>query len=269
MNHTNIGFIGAGKMAEAMLGGMLAAGVAREGQVWVSDKDDTRLSRFRSRFPKIKTTAENLQVVRGCVAVFLCIKPQDMQGVLREIRDAATREHLFISIAAGVQIAALEKELPKARVVRVMPNIAAGTGEAMSAFSIGARAKHEDREFIKRALYAFGRGIEVDEKMMHAVTALSGSGPAFVALVVDALAKAGIEKGLPEETAYLLANQTALGTARLMMDKGMKPHELIGLVKSPKGTTEAGMKVLEERNVCRAFADAVSAAEKRSRELGK
>lgn len=264
-----LGFIGAGKMASALAEGILAAGIAEEKNVWASDADSARLAQFRKRFPQANTTGKNNGVVKNCGAVFICVKPQDVCGVLRGIRSSATHGNLFVSIAAGVSLAMLESELPEARIVRVMPNIAAMSGEAMSAFSLGRKATSHDREFVRGILGAVGKEVEVREELMHAVTALSGSGPAFVALVVEALARGGMEKGIPEETAYLLANQTALGTAKLMMGKKIRPHELIGMVKSPKGTTEAGLKFLEAQKIGKALAGAVHAAEKRSRELEK
>jgi pyrroline-5-carboxylate reductase len=261
-----IGFIGAGKMAEAIAGALLRSGLAAPKQIVASDVSAERRARLRRRFG-IRTVAENAAVVKESSVVFLAVKPQQMDAVLQEIAPCAARRHLFISIAAGKTIARMQVLLRGARLIRVMPNMGALVGEGMSVLCAGRRATAADRRLAARLLASFGRVLELPEKTFDAVTALSGSGPAFFTYLLDAMADAAVAEGLRRADALQLAEQTMLGTARVLIEQGTDPRALIQAVASPKGTTEAGLKVLDGSDVAGVLRRTIRAAAARSREL--
>ena len=261
-----IGFIGAGKMAEAMIASLLKAGAAAPADIAASDVSEERRRAVAERYG-VGVSADNAGVVAGAEIVVLAVKPQNLAEVLAQIAPAVTPKHLVISIAAGKKIAGIEALIPGARVIRVMPNVACLIGEGMSAFAAGSRATAEDRRTAAALLASFGQAVELPEEQFDAVTALSGSGPAFFAYVLDRLAEAAVAEGLDRESAARLAAQTMLGTARLLMEKRLPPRELIAMVASPKGTTVAGLGVLDASPIGQILRDTISAAAKRSREL--
>jgi pyrroline-5-carboxylate reductase len=200
--------------------------------------------------------------------VLLAVKPQVMDSVVREV-SGLVEGALVVSIAAGITTARLETLLPQSsRVVRVMPNTPALVGEGMALVSGGSDASERDVAAVAALFSAIGRAVIIDERYQDAGTAISGSGPAYFALVVDALARAGVAEGLPRATAQQLAVQTMLGTARMLQETDMHPEELIDGVASPGGTTIAAINALEAKGVRAAFAKAVSKAVRRARELG-
>jgi pyrroline-5-carboxylate reductase len=261
-----ISFIGSGKMAGAMIGSLIRAKIAQPSEIFASDVDAERRNALKKQFG-VNVYAGNGTVVGMAGALFLAVKPQNLDEVLREIAPAVTREHLVLSIAAGRKLAGIEALLPQGRVVRVMPNVACLVGEGMSAFALGSRAQEADRHLARKLLGSFGRAVELDEAHFDAVTALSGSGPAFYAYVLDRMAQAAVAEGLPEGEAQLLAAQTMLGAARLMLDKPMSARDLIAMVASPKGTTVAGLAVLEASSIGSVLEETIRAAARRSREL--
>jgi pyrroline-5-carboxylate reductase len=174
---------------------------------------------------------------------------------------------LVVSTVAGVAIADIEKKLKTAKVVRMMPNIACSVGEGAIAFSAGSRVKKNDLRLVKELLDKLGVALELPESMLDAVTGLSGSGPAFYSFVIKAMVLAGVKEGLPKDVALTLAAQTAKGVGKLILETGMDPEELVAKVRSTGGTTEAGLKKLEEMAVTVAFKEAVHAAVKRAKEL--
>lgn len=263
-----IGFIGSGRMAEALMKGFLNADLVSPKDIYASDIDSKRLSVLKDKL-KVNLALSNNGIFKDCSIVFLSVKPQQMNEVLQEIKDSATKRHLVISIAAGIKLKHLESKLKEARVVRVMPNTPLMAEEGMSAFCLGTNATKKDKETVEKLLSSAGKVIEIEEELMDAVTATSGSGPAFIAFVINSIARAGVKEGLAEKDAYLLATQTALGTAKLMLENDISANKLIEMVASKRGTTEAGLKVLEKNNVAKAIAEAVEAAAERSRELGK
>ncbi|MFH1256444.1 MAG: pyrroline-5-carboxylate reductase [Candidatus Diapherotrites archaeon] len=262
-----IGFIGSGKMAEALLGGFLAKKAATAKEVWVSDKSSERLNLLKGKY-KVNAAKDNAEVVQKSETVFLCVKPQNMKEVLEELAGAFTARQLVVSIAAGISLEFLERKISKARIVRVMPNTPALVGEGMSAFCLGKKATAKDAKEVRELLEAVGKAIEVkEEKLLDIVTALSGSGPAFIAIALNGMAEKARQLGLSQSDARLLAEQTALGTARLLIEKKMKPTELVEMVASPGGTTFAGLGKLHDLGAEKAFAEAISAAAKRAEEL--
>jgi pyrroline-5-carboxylate reductase len=261
------GFIGAGKMATALVKGMLRAGVT--GIESISASDPLSDARDRLQFETGVTAFEsNLDVVRRSDVLVLAVKPQSMRAVLTQLRPAVTNEHLVVSIAAGVTIASLIEGLGQsARVMRVMPNTPALVGESASAYATGAGVRPDDEAIVKSLLGSVGRAASVPESLLDAVTGLSGSGPAFVYLVIEALSDGGVRAGLPRDIATLLATQTVLGAAKMVRDTGEHPGVLKDQVASPGGTTIAGLHALEVGGVRGALIEAVQAATRRSAEL--
>ncbi|MCF7669668.1 MAG: pyrroline-5-carboxylate reductase, partial [Verrucomicrobia bacterium] len=193
-----------------------------------------------------------------------------VEKALAEIKDKITAEHLIVSIAAGVGTAKIENALPpEARVVRVMPNTPALVGECAAGFAPGRNANSADTELVRKLLSSVGRAFELPEPLLDAVTGLSGSGPAFAYMIIDALSDGGVAAGLPRNVSTSLAAQTLLGAAKMVIETGKHPGELKDMVTSPGGTTIEGVRVLEQGNIRAAFIDAVLSAAEKSRSLGK
>ena len=263
-----IGFIGAGKMAEALIAGVLRAGLAGADGVIASDVSAARREAVAAL--GVQTVAENARVLAFARAVVLAIKPQQAAAVLDEVRPHVRPDHLIVSIMAGVPTRAIEARLPAGtRVVRVMPNTACLVGAAASGVAAGAHATAEDVRWVLELFGAVGRAEAVDERLLDAVTGLSGSGPAYIFTVIEALADGGVAEGLPRETALALAAQTVMGAGRMVLESGEHPAVLRDRVTSPAGTTAEGLAVLEAHGVRNAFAQAVRAAARRSRALGE
>jgi len=267
-----LGFIGGGNMAEALARGLLARRVFKPSDLIASDVDPARRRKL-SRGLKVPTTADNREVVAQARAIVLAVKPQMMDAVLAELRAAirADRTRLFISIAAGVPIARIERALgPRARVIRVMPNAPAMVGHGMAALVRGSKATNADAGLALRIFKAVGDAVELDdERLLDAVTALSGSGPAYVYLFVKALADAAASEGLPPELALRMALQTIRGAEENMRRSPLSAEELIRIVASPGGTTEAALRRFAEAGFSDIVAGAVRAAAARSQELGR
>ena len=266
-----IGLLGAGAMGEALAGGLIAAGVAPE-RVTAADPDPARRRQVAERLG-VTATAEAHEAVRGADLVVLAVKPGVVGTVLASLADldeAARRRPLWVSIAAGVPLAVLEAALPAgARAVRAMPNTPALIGAGATAFTANAACTDADRAAARALFEAVGTVWEApDEALLDAVTGLSGSGPAYVFVFLEALGDAGVRMGLPRDAAYQLAFQTVLGAARLAIESGRHPGALKEQVTSPGGTTLAGLERLEAGGLRAAVHDAVAAATARSRELG-
>ena len=265
-----IGFVGGGNMASALLKGLLAAGLYRPDQLCASDVVAQKRTSLRRRFG-IGVTADNAALVRGSKVIVLAVKPQIIDAVLQQLRDAVTPAQLFISIAAGVTTARLEAGLgAHARVLRVMPNTPALVGKGMAVLVRGRHATVADERLGLRLLRAVGQAVAVhDERLLDAVTGLSGSGPAYVYLFAEGLVAGGIGAGLPAPLATQLALQTITGAAAMLQETGESPEALRAMVTSPGGTTLAGLAELEGRGFKDAVAAAVAAATRRSAELGR
>lgn len=264
-----IAFIGGGNMAEALVKGCLRAGLFEPGQITVADASADRLAYIAQQYG-VKATADNGEACRSADILVLSVKPQVMPHVLAEMGGGVGHKPLVISVAAGVPIAAIAAEFGQdARIVRAMPNTAALILEGAAAVAKGDGATSEDLSIAMKMFEAVGTAVVVDEKLMDAVTGLSGSGPAYIFTVIDALADGGVKMGLPRETALKLAAQTALGAAKLVLETGKHPGVLKEAVTSPGGTTIAGLHRLEDGGVRAALMGAVEAATLRSKELGK
>lgn len=262
-----IGFIGTGKMADAVLAGVLNAGLVEPWQVTACEKVAERRREIQ-KLRKIVFVETAAEVVKHAQVVVLAVKPQDLDGVLAEIGPAVKASNLIVSIAAGKTTGYLQKKLgPKVRIARVMPNLPLTVGLGMSAFCLGKAAKASDRATVRKLLACAGETAELPEKQFDAVTALSGSGPAFFTYVLRELAKASVKAGLDRKAAPLLAIQTMLGTAMVLLETGISPEDFITAVASPKGTTEAGLNVLEASDIADVLARTIQAAADRSKEL--
>jgi len=268
LKEKRIAVVGGGKMGGALIEGMISGALVRPEAVIVSDTDEGR-RREIARSYGVAVTADNREAVRGADVILLAVKPQNMGEVLSGLAGSVSPEALVISIAAGISTAAIEKGLrQEIRVVRVMPNMPALIGEGAAALAPGAHAAEADLELARYIFAAVGITVDVKEELMDAVTGLSGSGPGYAFLIIEAFTDAGVRMGLPRETALRLISQSLLGAAKLCLQSEKPPAELRAMVTSPGGTTLAGLKVLEERELREALIAAVEAATRRSAELG-
>ena len=269
LGQRRIGFIGCGAMAQALAGGLLAAGV-EPGQLLGADPFPAQRDKWTKTLG-VEATDDNDALVADCQIVVLCVKPGLATDVLSGLSEPANAKMpLWISIAAGVSIAKLSDALPKgARVIRTMPNTPAICGAGATALCAGEGVEADELAAAEALFGAVGiTWVAPDEAQLDAVTGLSGSGPAYVFLVLEALGDAGVRQGLPRDASYRLAFQTVLGAAKLALESGQHPAALKDQVTSPGGTTIAGLERLEALGVRAAFDEAVEAATKRSRELG-
>ena len=256
--------VGGGKMGEALIAGVIRGGFAAAADIAVVEALPGRRAELSAAYPGL-IVGET--VPDGADGAVIAVKPADVAAACRLV--AAARPQRVLSIAAGVTIAALEGWMPGVPVVRAMPNTAAMVGAGAAAIAPGSTATGPDLEWSEGVLGSVGIVVRVAEKALDAVTGLSGSGPAYVFLVAEALIEAGVLVGLDRATSSALARQTLTGAARLLDETGQTPEELRAAVTSPAGTTAAGLRVLEQRGVRAAILDAVSAATERSRELGR
>jgi pyrroline-5-carboxylate reductase len=263
-----IGFIGAGKMAEALVRGMLKAKCIRPAGIFAADISEQRRRAFAKLIGR-NVPADKARVIEQADVIVLSVKPQVLPGVLEEIAPAITGRHLLVSIAPGFTLGWLGEKLGTRRLIRVMPNTPALLGQGAAGFARGAGATKADAALVREMLSAVGICEEVDEKLMDAVTGLSGSGPAYIYTVIEAMSDGGVKMGLPREVATRLAAQTVLGAARMVIETGLPPSELRDQVTTPGGTTIEGLHVLEKAHVRKAFMDAVRAATHKSKLLGK
>lgn len=268
----NIGFIGTGMMASSLIDGIVAKGVRTAHQIHCSDiYPPARAAAAKKGY---HATDSNRDICANAdAAIFLAVKPHCVAGACDDIASAGddgaiSGDALVISIAAGVTLASLERSLPGRRVVRVMPNTPCLVGEAACGFALGSHATDDDRALVKTLLDAVGVAMEVDEALLNAVTGLSGSGPAYVFQFIEALSDGGVRAGLPRTVATRLAAQTVKGAAEMVLQTGKHPGELKDAVTSPGGTTIAGVEALEQGGFRAATISAVTAATKRSMQLG-
>lgn len=260
-----IGFIGGGHMAEAMIASLRRTGTAGE-DIIASDISHERLNLLASRYA-IQTTHDNAHVAEHATILVLAVKPQVLPPVSEALRQHISPRHLMISIAAGIRLETLGQLLPEARIVRVMPNLPCQVGFGVSAFCPGRGTTGDDISQVCAILNTFGTCLELPEHAFDAVTALSGSGPAFTASFAEALIRAGEAEGLDREAASTLVLHTLRGATELLITRNITPDALIDQVKSPGGTTAAGMRILESSRMETIVRDTIHAAVERSREL--
>lgn len=264
-----VGFVGCGKMGEAILADLLRSGKAAAANVAVCEADPERRGGLRRRHG-VATYAEYGPAVTGTDVVFLAVKPQSLDAVLRDVASVAGRHGgLYVSIAAGKRLPRIEALLPGARVVRVMPNLATLVSEGMSVFCAGTRVAAADRSLVVDLLSSFGGVLELPERQFDAVTAVSGSGPAFLAYFLKLVIEAATDLGLNRQDAGMLAVRTMTGAAKLLSAGGFDVDGLIAAVSSPHGTTVAGMAVLERSPMADIVRQTLRAAAQRSQELSR
>ena len=270
LNSKKIGMIGTGNMGQALIDGLIASGSAQMENIICSDASERQLDAIREKYA-VQTTTDNIAVVKAADIIIYAIKPQIMAAVLKETADFLDMRKLIISIAAGVPMAAIESLLDKdLRLIRVMPNVAVAVKEGATAIAAGGKATEEDIQLAMAIFDSVGKSIFLKENYLRdAITGLSGSGPAYIFMIVDALADAGVKMGLSRKDAQVLASQTILGSAKLLLETKSHPGELKDSVTSPGGTAIAGLHTLEKGGLRTTLINAVEAATNRSKELGE
>jgi pyrroline-5-carboxylate reductase len=264
-----IGFIGAGNMSEALMKGIIDCGLMKPEEIIAGEILPDRREYIIKNFG-VETIEDNVRVVNSTDLIVLCVKPQYLAQVLEGVSSHLTERHLVVSIAAGITIDFIESRLkPGVRVIRVMPNQPLMVGATAAGYSLGKYATKEDGDIVQEILDYNGIAYRLPEHLLDAVTGLSGSGPAFVYVMIEAMADGGVLAGLPRDVALDLAAQTVLGAAKSVLDTGKHPGFLKDMVASPAGTTIEGLQVLENAGVRGAFMEAVDVAAKRSKELGR
>lgn len=265
-----IGFLGAGKMATALAKGFVNAGLARPEHLLASDPIESARQAFAKEVGA-KATTQNAEILQFARVLILAVKPDQVNDVLGEARKHFTEQHLLISIAAGVPIARLAGALalPKARIIRVMPNTPALVGASASAYALGEGAQPDDAQLAQKLLSAIGVAYQVKESLLDAVTGLSGSGPAYIYMIIEAMSDGGVAAGLPRDIATQLAAQTVLGSAKMLLETRLSPGVLKDMVTSPGGTTIEGVHELEKAGLRAALISAVRAATEKSKKLGQ
>lgn len=255
-------------MGEAIFAGLLRHKLARPADIRIVEASQARSDEMRSKY-RIGVVDDANALVAQCDVIVLAVKPQDLETILPTLDRTIIGKRLFISIAAGKTLDWLEERLPGARVIRTMPNLAMRVGAGMSAFCLGTRAKVADRRLTQRILSCSGIARELPEELFDAVTALSGSGPAFMAVILQAFVDAGTELGLPPQDALALARQTMLGTAKVLDEGDESLADFVKSVTSAKGTTAAGLDILQKSSLPGIITRTLKAAARRSRELSR
>ena len=264
-----IGFIGGGNMGEAIIKGLLKSKLYKSEDIMVSDIRKERLEYLKNKY-QVKIFDNNPKMVKQAQVVILAVKPQNAKNVLEEVKDVMTPEQLLISIMAGIPTSFIENFFSKSiPIIRVMPNTPALVLAGMSAITLGIFANQGHSQIAAEIFKSIGETVVVPETLMDAVTGLSGSGPGYVAVIIEALADGGVKMGLSRELALKLAIQTVLGTAKLLKETNLHPAQLKDMVTSPGGTTIAGLHMMELGGIRGILIGAIEAATKRSQELGE
>ena len=264
-----LGFIGCGNMAQAMITGILTQKVVSPQELIVSNPREEKTAKLKDEFGII-TTTDNKEVAKQSDILVLSVKPQVYPAVIKEIRDEVSSEQIIVTIAAGVSMEAAERQFGKeVKIVRVMPNTPALVGEGMSGLCCNDYVTEEEPDLVHKMFESFGKAEKITENLMDAVVGVSGSGPAYVYMFIEAMADAAVAQGLPRKQAYTFAAQTLLGSAKMVLETGQHPGELKDAVCSPAGTTIEAVNVLEKKGMRSAVIEAVTAAAKKNHQLGK
>jgi pyrroline-5-carboxylate reductase len=264
-----IGFIGAGNMTEAMVSGLLHAGLVDQSQIMASDVRADRRDAIKRQFA-VHVTSDNRAVASRSDLLVLSVEPQVLDEVLADIESSLKAHALVVSVAAGYPLARLARHLPRhTKLVRAMPNTPSSVRAGITAVTVTSGVPEEETHRARALFEAIGQVVMVEERLMDAVTGLSGSGPAYIFVLIEALADGGVKAGLPRPIAEILAAQTVLGAAKMVQDTGEHPARLKDRVASPGGTTIAGLHVLEQGRLRATLISAVEAATNRSAELGR
>ena len=261
-----IGFIGAGKMATAMIEGIVAKGLYKKEEVVACCRSESTKQRMEGL--GIDCYLDPKPVFKQCDTIVIAVKPNQIKDILTTNSEANSSKKLLISVAAGVKIPTLESYVPDSKIVRVMPNVCSTVLEGTSSYTLGTKTTAEDGLRVKAILDAIGFSFEIPEEDIDAVTGMSGSSPAFLFMVIDAMTDAGVELGLPKDLSRKLAAQTMLGSAKTVLETGREPEELKQSVCSPGGTTIEGVKVLDDLKMKDAFKAAIKASAEKSKRMG-
>lgn len=263
-----LGMVGGGAMGSALLEGIIQAGLFKPDTVFLAETDQAKRESLQKRLG-LKLCASFGEMARECQLIVLAVKPQVLPAILQELGPAVTPGHLLISIAAGISLATLKKQVPQGRFVRVMPNTPARIRRGIAAYALGENITSAEAKQVEAIFSCVGRAISVPEHLMDAVTALSGSGPAYVYYLIEALIDAGVLLGLGRDQAQTLAIETFIGAAEMLKQTGEHPAKLRNEVTSPGGTTAAALFELEKAGVSGILMTAVQAAARRSAELNR
>lgn len=263
-----IGFIGGGKMATAIIKGIINSKWCEPNNIFVSDKNEEALNSLKENY-HVSTTIDNLEVVKNSNIILLAVKPFVLRDVLNEIKDFVQKDTLVLSIAAGISIKTIQEILGDVAVIRIMPNTPALVNEGMSAICKADNVIDAQVEIAKTIFSNVGKVIVSDEKYIDIITAISGSGPAFYYYVIDEIAKAGEKLGLDYQTCLKLSAQTALGSAKMIMETDVSPEQLIINVTTPGGCTAVGNEVLKENKTADILFDTIKKTAQKANELGK
>ncbi|WP_031513476.1 pyrroline-5-carboxylate reductase [Desulfofalx alkaliphila] len=263
-----IGFLGGGVMAESLIGGLIKNGIVKPEKIFVSDPDEERLQLLKEK-TGIKTVADNLQLTQSAQLLIIAVKPQVISEVLADIKQNIKAEHSVISFVAGISTDYIESYLGGTPVVRVMTNTACLVSEGASALCGGKYAESKHIDIAKTIFSSVGKVVTVKEELLDAVTGLSGSGPAYMYVILEALIDAGVRVGLPRKVATALTTQTMLGAAKMVLETGEHPGRLKDMVITPGGTTSAGMYALEDGGLRVTLMNAVMAATEQSKQMSK
>lgn len=260
------GFIGGGNMAEALIKGMLQTKKFKTNEIAMSEPKQERRSYLQKTYG-INVLSSNKELASLADIIILAVKPQIMDQIIEEVKDSITEGQTVVSIAAGITLSYLSSKLITKKLTRVMPNTPALVGEGMSVIAVKENFSDKEIESVKNIFLSVGKVLEIEEEQMDAVTALSGSGPAFIALFIEAMTASSMKLGLSSADADMLAAQTLFGTAKLI-NSGISPEKLREMVTSPGGTTEAGLRIFEKGEFSKIVSEALEAAHKRAKELG-
>ena len=260
-----LGFIGLGNMASAMMKGIIEAGVVSADEVIVSNRSQGKCEKAKEKFG-IQIAKDNKEVAKNAEIVFLSVKPQMYELVINEIKDVVTEDQLIITIAPGKSLAWVEEKFgKKMKIVRSMPNTPAMVGEGMTAVCYNEYVTEEEKEEAMKLFEAFGEAEVISEHLMDAVVSVSGSSPAYVFMMIEAMADGAVSAGMPRAQAYKFASQAVLGSAKMVLETGKHPGELKDMVCSPAGTTIEAVRVLEEKGLRSAVMEAMKVCEEKSR----
>lgn len=261
-----IGFVGGGALAESVINGIRGT-LLPSNNIFVSENRRKRCTELISRY-RVNASVGVEPFIDKVKLLVIAVKPKDAPAALAEIRNKITLDTVIVSVIAGLKIEIIEKFFPHSPIIRAMPNVSIRVGEGMTAYTVNKKATLSDKKLVEQFWSSIGRAIEIDERLMDAVTGLSGSGPAYAFLIIDALADGGVAAGLSRPAAIELAAQTLLGAAKMVLETGEHPDALRDKVTSPAGTTIEGIRVLEKCGVRSALIEAVLAATEKSRALG-
>ena len=267
MSALQFGFLGGGQMATAIARGAVVSGIATDADIAFCDPNLEQLAVLKEKFPMCTLTSEPDELFDKCMRIIIAVKPQKLLDIAVSLETKITPEHLLVSIAAGVSLGKLATCLGTERIIRVMPNTPCQSLEGASGIAMARGVTPEDFEWCKSIFTSVGTVVQVTDDQLHGVTGLSGSGPAYVLMMIEALSDGGVMAGLSRQAALELATQTVLGTAKMVQETGIHPAILREQVTSPGGTTMAALSSMERAGFRSAVIDGVMAAVKRSREL--